>query len=89
MDSYTHNSIPEHGHGHVLQMEKVLHMTSGVGENSYSHNSTLQLILSLLLNFPLSFYGINYLERVSYIAIHNKASHDDHYLWCTYHLEEC
>ncbi|KAF3956642.1 hypothetical protein CMV_018253 [Castanea mollissima] len=42
MDSYTHNSILEHGHGHVLQVEKVLHMTSGVGENSYSLNSALQ-----------------------------------------------
>ena len=80
MDSNTHNSIHEHGHGHVLQVEKVFHMTSGVGENSYSHNSALQVILSLSLNLPLSFFGINYLERVSYVAIHVKASHDDHYL---------
>ena len=81
MDSYTHNSIPEHGHGHVLQqVEKVLHMTSGVEENSYSHNSALQVILSLSLNFPFSFYGINYLLIVSYVAIHVRASHDDHYL---------
>ena len=80
MDSYTHNSILEHGHGHVLQVEKVFHMTPGVGENSYSHNSALQVILALSLNFPFSFYGINYLERVSYIAIHVRASHDNHYL---------
>ena len=80
MDNYTHNSILEHGHGHVLQVEKVFHMTPGVGENSYSHNSALQVILALSLNFPFSFYGINYLERVSYIAIHVRASHDDHYL---------
>ncbi|XP_050244751.1 probable jasmonic acid carboxyl methyltransferase 1 isoform X2 [Quercus robur] len=42
MDSNAHNSIHENGHGHVLQVEKVFHMTSGVGENSYSHNSALQ-----------------------------------------------
>ena len=80
MDSYTHNSILEHGHGHVLQVEKVFHMTPGVGENSYSHNSALQVILALSLNFPFSFYGINYLERVSYVAIQVRAGHDDHYL---------
>ncbi|GMY23513.1 probable jasmonic acid carboxyl methyltransferase 1 isoform X1 [Fagus crenata] len=39
-NNFIHNSI--HEHGHVMEVEKVLHMTSGEGEYSYSHNSTLQ-----------------------------------------------
>ena len=79
MDSNTHNSIHEHGRGYVLQVEKVLHMTSGVGENSYFHNSALQVILSLPLNFPLFLWNQLFRES-SYVAIHVKVSHDDHYL---------
>uniref|UniRef100_A0A7N2R3A3 Uncharacterized protein n=1 Tax=Quercus lobata TaxID=97700 RepID=A0A7N2R3A3_QUELO len=63
MDSNTHNSIHEHGHGHVLQVEKVFHMTSRVGENSYSHNSALQREKGndvgpcFIAGMPGSFYG--------------------------------
>ena len=50
-NNFIHNSI--HERGHVMEVEKVLHMTSGEGEYSYSHNSIRQVINYLTLSQSL------------------------------------